>query len=111
MKQLRSAFATTWFGWIVLVLAAAMATAGHYRHPATASGTGNLTIQIWSQDITTDGATATVRHASKIAEFKADGTWDEATDLNDFQKQAIANRLHVMLNNWVYGQGLEMPKQ
>jgi hypothetical protein len=107
MKQLRSAFATTWFGWIVLVLAAAMATAGHYRHPANASGTGNLTIQIWSQDITTDGATATVRHASKIAEFKADGSWEEVTDLTDEQKQIIAERLKVMTNNWIYGQNLK----
>jgi hypothetical protein len=80
--------------------------------PVTASphGTANLTVQVWSDDISTDGATATVRHVEKLAEFRADGTWEEVTDLTVEQKRVIAERLHVMLNNWVYGQGLEMPR-
>jgi hypothetical protein len=78
---------------------------------ASPHGTANLTIQVWSDDISTDGATATIRHVDKLAEFRADGTWEEVTDLTVEQKRVIAERLHVMLNNWVVGQGLEMPRE
>jgi hypothetical protein len=81
----------------------------YLRHPAPQHqpGTQYLTIQIWSQTVTTDQATATYRNASKIAEFKADGSWEEVTDLTDEQKQIIAERLKVMTNNWIYGQNLK----
>jgi hypothetical protein len=102
----------TVLAFIALVIIACM-VAHHYHGvfaaPPSPHGTANLTIQVWSDDISTDGATATVRHVDKLAEFRADGTWEEVTDLTVEQKRVIAERLHVMLNNWVVGQGLEMP--
>jgi hypothetical protein len=97
---------------ITIVMAALMTATivGYARYRPASHGTANLTVQVWSDNISTDGATATIRHVDKLAEFRADGTWEEVTDLTVEQKRVIAERLHVMLNNWVYGQGLEMPK-
>jgi len=57
--------------------------------------------------VTQDGVTATYHNVDKLAEFKADGNWEEVTDLTDNQRQIIADRLRVMLKDWVAGQGLK----
>ena len=57
--------------------------------------------------MTQDGVTATYHKVDKLAEFKADGNWEEVTDLTDNQRQIIADRLRVMLKDWVAGQGLK----
>jgi hypothetical protein len=78
---------------------------------APASGTQYLDIQIWSQTVTTDQSVATFHNSEKLAEFKSDGTWDEVTDLTVEEKQIIAERLKVMLNNWIFGQGLQAERK
>jgi hypothetical protein len=92
------------------ITACVTAAAVAHRRPAQHSpGTQYITIQIWSQEVTTDQVTPTYRNVSKLAEFRADGTWEEVADMDGAQKRVIAERLKTMLNNWVDGQGLKQP--
>ena len=90
---------------VIAILISAVAYARH-RHSSQHS-MQYITIQIWSQSVTQDGVTATYHNVDKLAAFKADGNWEEVTDLTDNQRQIIADRLRVMLKDWVAGQGLK----
>ena len=95
---------------IALTIAACVSAAAvTHRWPAPQHqpSTQYITIQIWSQTVTTDRTTATFHDAEKLAEFHSDGSWSGVKDLSDEQKRIIAQRLRIMLNNWVEGQGLD----